>query len=133
MAMAPVCAPHLAEGLHTIEDLAGLTLLVDAVSPGQATTWDTWARETGVALPQVRRKRTFGQANMVIQAAIEGHGVAMGRSPLVTDALRAGTLVQPFDIHAPSQSSYWFVCTKEGLPSPSVQAFRDWLLDEART
>ena len=130
--MAPVCAPKLAGELSHIDDLAKLTMLVDAtVNPGQETTWDIWARDVKAVLPRFRRKRTFGQANMVIQAAIEGHGVAMGRSTLVEDALASGALVQPFAHQAQSRSGYWFVCTPDALPSPPVQAFRDWLFSEA--
>jgi len=132
----PVCAPSLLERgppLRTPADLARHTLLVDDVTDlgGNPPTWEFWARETGTALPQPARLRRFGQSNMVVQAAERGLGVALGRSPLVCDALARGTLVRPFAGEVPSHFSYWIVCTHEALLLPRVRAFRDWLQAEA--
>jgi len=132
----PVCAPDLLQRgppLRTPADLAGHTLLVDDIPDlgGNPPTWEFWARESGIALPQPARLRRFGQSNMVVQAAERGLGVALGRSPLVADALARGTLVRPFDGEIPSQFAYWLVCPHEVLNLPRVRAFRDWLLAEA--
>lgn len=130
--MSPVCAPKLAERLKTVHDLAHLTILKDTLETSDhGSNWDTWAREQGLTMPRFARSRSYGQANLVVQAAVQGLGVAMGRSPLVNDALANGSLVQPFGISVPSQFSYWFVCRHSALKSPSVQAFRDWLHREA--
>ena len=85
----------------------------------------------GIPLPDDIRTRRFGQSNMVVQAAERGLGVALGRSPLVADALARGTLVRPFDGHVTSQFAYWIVFPVEALALPRVKAFRDWLLAEA--
>jgi LysR family transcriptional regulator, glycine cleavage system transcriptional activator len=132
----PVCAPTLIERgppLLTPADLARHTLLVDDIPDlgGDPPTWEFWTRETGNALPQPARLRRFGQSNMVVQAAERGLGVALGRSPLVADALARGTLVRPFRGEVASQFSYWIVCPHEALAVPRVQLFRDWLMAEA--
>ena len=129
--MSPVCAPSLAQSLHSVEDIAKHVMLLDTTNmPDHLSSWAFWAKEVGVTLPHIPRSRKFGQANMVIQAAISGSGIAMGRDPLVSDALKAGTLVHPFPDFAHSQFSYWFVCKHEALKSDAVQAFRAWLQDE---
>lgn len=135
----PVCAPALLDRgppLRTPADLARHTLLVDDIADttGTAPTWDYWARESGVPLPRGLRQRRFGQSNMVIQAAERGMGVALGRSPLVLDALHRGTLVRPFaETVAPVVSgfSYWLVCPVTALEVPRIKVFRDWLRNEA--
>ncbi len=132
----PVCAPSiLADGppLRTVADLAGHTLLVDDVTDidGQAPTWQFWARQANVALPKPARLRRFGQSNMVVQAAVRGLGVALGRSPLVMDAIAAGDLVRPFGPSVASRFAYWLVCPPDALKSPRIAAFRDWVLSEA--
>ena len=76
--------------------------------------------------------RRFGQANMVVQAAVEGLGVALGREPLVIDELNAGRLIRPFQITTPSDSAYYLVCPEDRLKDQRVVAFRDWLIAEAR-
>jgi len=132
----PVCAPGLLDRgppLRSPADLAQHTLLVDEVTDigGNPPTWDYWARETGLVLPRPARFRRFGQSNMVVQAAERGLGVALGRSPLVADALARGTLVRPFCGEVESQFSYWIVCPTEALDIPRIRAFRDWLRGEA--
>ncbi len=133
--MFPVCAPSLLENgpaLRIIDDLAKHTILLDDIAQigGNPPTWQFWAEETGQALPQITRTRKFGQANMVVQAAISGLGVALGREPLVIDALQDGRLVRPFPEYTQSQFSYWFVCPKQALKSDRLQRFRAWLFQE---
>ena len=131
--MAPVCAPKIAASLHSIADLANHVILKDDLgSQEHQSNWEFWAKETGISLPPFRRTRQYGQANMVIQAAINGSGVAVGRGPLVESAIQNGTLVYPFDTFAASQSAYWFVCRHEALKSKEMLAFRTWIQAEAR-
>jgi DNA-binding transcriptional LysR family regulator len=68
---------------------------------------------------------------MVIQAAERGMGVALGRSALVVDSLRRGTLVRPFQGEVPSGFAYWLVCPVTALDVPRIRVFRDWLKQEA--
>ncbi len=77
-------------------------------------------------------RRRFGQSNMVIQAAIEGLGVALGRSPLTVDDLATRQLVRPFGAAVPSGFSYYLVYPRSALASEKVRVFRDWLLEEAQ-
>jgi LysR family glycine cleavage system transcriptional activator len=128
----PVCSPALLEKgppIRSVEDLAQHTLLYDDVADigGRPPTWQYWADETGRTLPKPQRIRRFGQSNMVVQAAINGYGVALGREPLVIDALTDGRLVRPFPELVPSQFSYWFVCPQGALKTERIEAFRDWL------
>jgi LysR family glycine cleavage system transcriptional activator len=131
----PVCAPGLLERLPLTQaaDFARHTLLYDDVadSGGTPPTWDYWAREVGLSLPRPARTRRFGQSNMVVQAAVAGFGVALGREPLVVDALADGRLVRPFAQAVVSQFSYWIVCPAEALTCPRVTAIRAWLHEEA--
>ena len=109
-------------------DLAGQVMLEDVPdSPEDPSNWVVWAREAGVKLPQFSRKRRFGQANLVVQAAVNGLGVAMGRSTLVEALVDEGKLVQPFPENVRSQYAYWFVCRHDALARRNVRAFRDWL------
>ena len=126
--LAPVCAPDIAEKIASPQDLADHIILEDVHdTPGRPSNWDIWSKEVGVPLPPFKRRRRFGQANLVVQAAMDGLGIAMGRSPLVEAALADGKLVELFGKHAPSQYAYWFVCSHDALELPAVNAFRKWL------
>lgn len=135
--MFPVCSPRLMKGakaLRVPDDLANVPLLHDDILTldGNSPGWKSWldaANATGVDLAKGRR---FGQSNMSIQAAIEGLGVALGRTPLVADDLAAGRLVRPFDVAIPSGYAHYFVCPQRALTTPKIAAFRAWLLAEAQ-
>ncbi len=133
----PVCAPSLLKdgtGIRRPEDLADHTRLIDLhmSQRGRPPTWEFWAEQTGIALPASQRLRRFGQSNLSIQAAVQGAGVALGREPLVIDALRAGTLVMPLPLIARSNFAYWFVCPERALDIAPIRLFRDWLVREAQ-
>lgn len=132
----PVCAPELAkagDGIATVADLARHTLLTDMHGPSRARppSWEFWADETGQILPKPARTRRFGQSNLSVQAAIQGAGVALGREPLVVDALRSGLLVMPIPHVAVSRFHYWFVCPPKALEIRQIRGFRNWLRAEA--
>lgn len=130
--MSPVCTPKLAEQIRSPQDLEHQTILQDGQSETEhLSNWEFWASELGIKLPITQRKQVYSQANMVIQAAINGSGVAMGRCPLVIDALENGQLVRPFTQEAQSQFSYWFVCAHNKAHSKFMQEFRNWLHDQA--
>lgn len=132
--MSPVCSPQLGESLNDINDLANHTILRDTLEgPEHRSNWEFWAKEVNVTLPHFPQTRVYGQANLVVQAAKNGSGIAMGRSPLVEDSVQCGKLVYPFTDFASSQFSYWFVCRHSVLKSKSVQEFRSWLHGEAQS
>ncbi|NOD76975.1 MULTISPECIES: LysR substrate-binding domain-containing protein [unclassified Ruegeria] len=131
----PVCAPSLLPDLRNVEDLARHTMLVDenlhhgAASP----TWEFWARRCGLTLPNALRTRRLGQSNMVVQAAIEGLGVALGREPLVIDMMSDDRLVRPFKEMTQSPLSYWLVRPHETKDSAKVSEFLTWIHSEVAT
>ncbi|QBY01369.1 LysR family transcriptional regulator [Rhodophyticola sp. CCM32] len=133
----PVCAPVLLEGAHGLSDVSMLrhhTLLQDEILNYGASnpTWEYWARACSVPLWKDMRTRHLGQSNMVIQAAIEGLGVALGREPLVLDALRSGQLVRPFPHITDSPLAYWLVRHRQADKSAKVAEFLDWVKAEAQ-
>ncbi|WP_298854102.1 LysR substrate-binding domain-containing protein [uncultured Ruegeria sp.] len=125
----PVCAPALLPHLQRIEDLARHTILVDEnLHHGTASpTWEFWARQCELALPNGVRTRRLGQSNMVVQAAMEGLGVALGREPLVIDMLCDGRLARPFAEVTQSPLSYWLVRQHETKDSAKVIEFLNWI------
>lgn len=127
----PVCTPKLADTLKSVHDLKNFTILQDEIhDTNNPPDWDFWAKEAGLKLPHFARTRKFGQSNMVVQAAIEGLGVTMGRSTLVNDAINDGRLVCPFGPAVASAMSYWFVCRHDALKDKAVGSFYDWLHQE---
>ena len=134
----PMCSPKLVEAagpLDSPERLRGHTLLhVDNAQLDEAwPDWETWLITAGVAGVDARRGPRFTQPSMALQAARDGLGIALCGSVLAADDLRAGRLVQPFDLSFPVNFAYHVICPESTADRPRVVAFREWLLREARS
>jgi LysR family glycine cleavage system transcriptional activator len=125
----PVCAPALAARLRTPGDLASQTLLHDELRED----WAMWLAAAGVAGIDSHRGPGFDDSGLLIQAAIEGLGVALARSALVDDDLADGRLIKPFPLGLPAAAAYYLVHPAGAETLPKVKAFRDWLLGEAQS
>jgi LysR family glycine cleavage system transcriptional activator len=68
---------------------------------------------------------------MLIDAAVDGQGVALARTTLAAWDLINGRLARPFDLSLKLSKTYWIVCPKAASIKPKVVTFRDWLLAEA--
>jgi LysR family glycine cleavage system transcriptional activator len=77
------------------------------------------------------RGPVLNQASMLIDAAIDGQGVALARTTLAAWDLINGRLVMPVDVSLRMQKTYWIVCPKVASSVPKINTFRDWLLAEA--
>jgi LysR family transcriptional regulator, glycine cleavage system transcriptional activator len=131
-ALMPVCSPILLEGaapLRKPEDLAHQTLL-HALDGGD--DWRLWLRAAGVQGIDPTRGPKFDSITLVLQAAINGAGVGIGRRQLVEDEVASGRLVAPFDLELTDECAYYFVAPEAMAEQPKVAAFRDWLFEEVR-
>ncbi len=126
----PVCSPALLKGRHPLlkpADLKFHTLLHDDFR----LDWRLWLLSAGVKGVDPDRGPAFTDSSMVVQAAVEGQGVALARSVLAATDLAAGRLVQPFDVSMPARWAYYAVCPIATRDNPKIKAFREWLLAEA--
>ena len=132
----PVCSPALLSGEHPLrrpDDLRHHTLLHVDWKDAEAS-WRMWLLAAGLHDIDPTRGPRFTMENMAVQAALDGHGVALIGDILVADDLAAGRLVRPFDpsLSTPLTFSFYLLSAKDGAEQPKVAAFRDWLLEEAR-
>jgi LysR family glycine cleavage system transcriptional activator len=73
----------------------------------------------------------MNRASMVLDAAVDGQGIALGRTTLAAWDLINGRLVRPFTDSLRLSRTYWIVCPKATSMLPKITIFRDWLLGEA--
>jgi LysR family glycine cleavage system transcriptional activator len=94
--------------------------------------WRMWLLAAGVAGVDLDRGIHFSQTTFVLQAALEGQGVALGNTSLVKDDLAAGRLVQPLKLSLPiaPDFAYYLIIPKRKAELPVVTAFRAWALSE---
>lgn len=68
----------------------------------------------------------------VLQAAVEGHGIALARSVMVHDDLASGRLVRLFpEVSFQSPLAYYVIYRQDCSTLPRLKRFRDWLFSEA--
>jgi len=133
----PVCSPRLLSGgrkLEKPEDLAQFTLLHDDGHRHveMFPDWGMWLKAAGVTNVDASHGLRFDNASAAQGAAVEGLGVALGRTTLISDDLAAGRLICPLDLTLHSEFAYWVVYPENRIKRPKVAAFRDWLVEEAR-
>lgn len=128
--LSPVCSPELlARGpaLRQPIDLLGHSLLLSYSK--EPFEWTAWSQAAGVDL-STAQKSMLHDYNIVLQAALDGQGVAMGRQVLIRDKLKAGSLVQPFSQFVAGNIGHYLVTAPGKLPR-HVQCFADWICREA--
>ncbi len=136
-AVFPVCSPGLHERLNrlTPADLPSQTLIHDqSVEPGAGfMTWESWLERAGVRDAKPQRGMSINNSAAVLQAAVEGRGIALARGVMAQDDLSAGRLVRLFpDINVASPLAYYVVYRPECASLPRSEGFRRWLFEEAK-
>ncbi|MET3992979.1 LysR family glycine cleavage system transcriptional activator [Bradyrhizobium sp. S3.9.2] len=126
----PVCSPSLLRGdkpLRQPEDLKGYPLL--HTSNANSDDWRLWLTAAGLPGDIARQPGiTFDMIFMTIQAAIDGIGVAMGRTSYVQDDIAKGRLVVPFKIALPADAGFYLVAPEGRREAPKLAAFRKWMI-----
>jgi LysR family glycine cleavage system transcriptional activator len=125
----PVCSPALLQDgkrLRQPADLVHQTLLHATAS---REDWQLWLTAAGLPISiAARRGLSFDQSFMAIQAAVEGLGVALGRTRFVEADIAAGRLVVPFDVVLPADAGFYIVAPEETADTPKIALFHDWLI-----
>jgi len=131
----PVCSPKLLKKkpLGVPADLRNHVLLQyddpDVRHPW--LHWKTWLEVERIADLKPAGTLSFSGYEQIIPAAVAGHGVALGRSPLVKDLIADGELVAPFKSQADPARAYFAIVSKNAAGRPEVAAFVEWLKTEA--
>jgi DNA-binding transcriptional LysR family regulator len=133
----PVCSPRVlrdrSRPLKTPEDLRHHVLLHLDSGPGaDMQDWPIWLR--AMKLDDIKPASVihFSQFDQLINAAIDGQGIALGRSPLLDKHLLDRKLVAPFKRAMASPRSYYLERSAGAGRKPEVQDFAAWVLAQAR-
>jgi len=94
--------------------------------------WKTWLEVERLTDLRPAGSLVFSGYEQIIPAAVAGHGVALGRSPLVRKLLASGELVAPFKRTADPARGYFAIVSKNSGGRPEVADFIAWLKEEAK-
>lgn len=132
----PVCAPSLSsDGLRPLavpNDLLHHTLIHDESAAGRQGVpgWQAWLAASGVTQVDATRGPVFASIYLAQEAAMAGHGVALGVAPLVEEDLQRGRLIKPFDHSLDNAYAFWIVRKRRANANPAGDAFCQWLRRE---
>jgi DNA-binding transcriptional LysR family regulator len=133
----PVCAPGLkgigGQPLKSPADLRHHVLLEQehAEVERPASSWSMWLEAMGLHRMKPAGMLRFSHYDQLIQAALDGQGIALGVSPLVRRHVNQRRLVQPFQRRIASPRAYHLITARRAIGRPDVAAFSDWLLRNA--
>jgi len=132
----PVCSPALARDparpLARMADLREHVLLhLEDVRNTPWLVWSQWLEAVGAPDLRPAGGLHFSHYDQLVQAAVNGQGVALGRTPLLRDLMRAGKLVAPFKRATVSPRFYHVLRGRRTLGNADVDAFEQWLRAEA--
>jgi DNA-binding transcriptional LysR family regulator len=134
--VAAVCSRSLlrdrSRPLKRPHDLRHHVLLHFDYAGAQFLDWGTWLTSLGIGDLRPAGALHFSQYEQMIQAAISGQGVALGRQPLVNDLIRSGALMTPFRKALVGSRAYFIIESEHGAAKPHVRQFSAWLMEEVK-
>lgn len=132
----PVCSPAFyqkyQQQLQYSKNLLNLPLIHDLTMDSHSgfTTWDTWLQYNQISDEPTQRGLKINNSAAVLQAAIDGHGVALARSVMAADDLKTGRLIRLYpDMQCSSVLAYYMVYREECQNMPKLVAFKTWLTE----
>jgi LysR family glycine cleavage system transcriptional activator len=134
--LIPVCSPALLEkggGLRQVSELKNYTLLhsnYDDLDPGWPD-WSMWLAVVEADDVDASHGIYFNQSDLLIQAALDGQGVALVGSVMAESEIIAGRLIQPFATRLPVKFNYHLVTAPQKANIAKIVAFREWVLAES--
>jgi DNA-binding transcriptional LysR family regulator len=133
----PVCSPALAADaarpLREPADLRAHTLLHMEDRDASWLEWNLWLHAHGLRDLKPAGALHFSQYDQLVQAAVNGQGVALGRLPLLRRTLRDRQLVTPFRKSVVSACGYYLLRSARSAGKKDVAAFETWLLKETKS
>ena len=131
----PVCSPTFLAGRKPIastNDLLKATLLHVDEPNSQDADWNVWTKAVGATRVASAGGLHFNNYPLLIQAAVNGQGIALGWGHLIEDLLANGALVQCLPTRLLLKPAFFLVTVDKGPIRPEVSTFADWIVLETR-
>lgn len=130
----PVCSPMYLKRIGSpteYEEVFNKTLLYHDELQSDWLSWEGWFPAVGLNEIKPKNRVNINNYPMLIQAAINGQGIALAWGSLVDDYLESGALIRPVDLVLETPSMFLMLEPESrGVVPSSVKLFRDWLLKQ---
>lgn len=129
----PVCSPaylQSADPIRSVSDIWHSTLLHVDEPNSRDAAWKVWLEAIGAAPAPDRGGLRFNNYPLLIQAAVNGQGLALGWGHLIDDYLANGSLVRCLATTLALKPAFYIVTADDAAPGANVQTFVDWIIAE---
>ncbi len=126
----PVCSPTLLSGRARAHKAANV-LKMPLLHLDDHSGWRRWMEAAKLKPQKPLQGLVMNHASMVIDAAVNGQGIALARTTLAAWDLINKRLIAPFSDTLPLSRAYWIVAPHATAELPKISVFRNWLLAEA--
>lgn len=118
-----LCVPQIAEQLHSPADVLKHTLLRSY----RADEWNIWFQAAGLPSDtRMPRSVVFDSSLAMMEAALQGAGVALAPALMFSRQLENDVIRQPFEVGI-TTGSYWLTRLQSRAETPAMLAFKGWL------
>jgi LysR family glycine cleavage system transcriptional activator len=131
----PVCAPSYLRGRKPFRkprELLDEVLLHLVEYDRNWVTWQAWLGDFNVLWKPTKKGLEFDNYLVLIQAAIDGQGIALGGQRLAEDFITRGALVRPIDATMRSKRAFHLLVPKDAPLSEPARLFSDWIIGETK-
>jgi LysR family glycine cleavage system transcriptional activator len=131
----PVCSPGYLEGRkppRKPHDLLDESLLHLVEYDRNWVTWQAWLQQFDVPWKPTKRGLEFDNYLVLVQAALDGQGIALGGGRLAEDFIARHTLVRPISSTLRSSRGFYLLVPQDVPLSQPAKLFRDWIVSEAK-
>jgi LysR family glycine cleavage system transcriptional activator len=125
----PVCSPNYAARhgpFSKLDQLSNAILLRYTREP-----WKPWFEQAGLPWKEPDEGPIYSDFRLLIDAAVLGYGIALGRKTIVENTLESGRLIRLSAVGIRAAFAYYIVYPRNITPRPQVFGFINWLRNSA--
>lgn len=128
----PVCSPSYLAGRRLApQDLCHETLLLLEDGQRQWMSWQNWLAHNGMPDARIERQILSNQYPILLQLAMEGHGIVLAWRHMIDACMQAGLLVRACQASASLGGGYYAVWPRDRIEHAAARSFRSWLVAES--
>ena len=127
--ITPVCSPEYIATNGPFVEIADLLKNAPIYCDTECDEWQQWCEAAGVVYNEPSWRVVVDSRALALKAAVDGLGIAMGRTPIHNGYITDGRLIAPFPSELVTGYAYYLIYTERKGQMRSIQKLRKWLLD----
>ena len=124
----PVCSKEYIESAGPLTEASDILDKSLIFCDTESEEWQLWCNAVDIVYKEPPQRIVVDSRALAVKAAVDGLGIAMGRTPIHDDYIASGRLIAPLPFELVTGYAYYLVYTERKGQMRSVKKFRKWLL-----